>query len=177
MQCLASKSCGVRTALPRQKRGFVRISANSVNFDTAQQTVAARDAIKAQASNCGVFIDLRHPNSAKEILPHGFRQIPHYTLDTAVTKNLLPRDQPVYLADTWGLAQSEDAARLLESKGFTKVHIISGLYCFCFDLNSTGGIVSWGSYGGPLQATSNVAEIEKKYNYKCNGVTKTMSVE
>lgn len=101
--------------------------------------------------------------------PLGFRQIPHYALNRAVGQGTLSRDQPVYLADTWGLTHSEEAARLLERMGFTKVNIIAGLYQkFLLFQPLLGGVVSWGSSGGPISPSCNVAEIEKKYNYKFN---------
>jgi hypothetical protein len=58
--------------------------------------------------------------------PLGFRQIPHYVLEKAVVTGTLARDQPVYLADTWGLTHCIKAARALEENGFTNVNVISG---------------------------------------------------
>eukprot|EP01127_Copromyxa_protea_P005742 TRINITY_DN15604_c0_g1_i1.p1 TRINITY_DN15604_c0_g1~~TRINITY_DN15604_c0_g1_i1.p1 ORF type:complete len:158 (-),score=39.21 TRINITY_DN15604_c0_g1_i1:65-514(-) len=143
MQCLLSRSCS-RAKVQGSQRNF--------------QTVQARDAIKVQASSAStggsVFIDVRHPSCTKEMSPLGFHQIPHYALKNAVGKGTFSRDQTVYLADTWGLSSCEEAARLLEQKGFTKVNIISG------------GVVSWGSSGGPITSSSNLAEIEKRYNSK-----------
>merc|ERR1712010_170022 len=118
--------------------------------------VPAKDAIKTQASTQGVtFIDVRHSTqqTGNNILPAGFKRIPHYSLEMELNAgNLPPNDQPVYLADTWGF-HAERCARVLEQRGFTDVCVISG------------GIVSWGSNGGPVDVTQKDA-LQKKYNCK-----------
>jgi len=127
----------------------------SSNGNRCFHRVAAREAIKAQARG-GLFIDLRHPTGVQELVPLGFKNIPHFELDNEIRKgDTLKPTESIYLADTWGY-YSEQCATLLEQNGFTNVNVISG------------GIISWGTNGGPLAPADarKKAEIEKKYNSK-----------
>jgi len=122
----------VKPATSIQKRFFVR--------------VAARDAIKAQSDNLGVFIDLRPPVDFHQLGPPGFTNIPHY----AITEKLstINKFDILYLLDTSGF-YSEKTARILDNQRFTDVRIIEG------------GLLDWVYAGGPI--TSEVPELKAKF--------------
>lgn len=64
--------------------------------------------------------------------PVGFVNVPHHQLRyfTKEGENSLPKDEPIYLIDTWGY-YSTLAAKALDKANYRDVRVVDGLYFAC----------------------------------------------
>lgn len=74
-------------------------------------------------------MDVRHPDSFSELAPLGFVNVPHYQLRYFTKEgdsvDSLPRDEPIYLIDTFGY-YSTQAAKALDKANYRDVYVVEG---------------------------------------------------
>lgn len=85
-------------------------------------------------------MDVRHPDSFNELAPLGFVNIPHFQLrhftKEGESVDTLPRDEPIYLIDTFGY-YSTQSAKALDKSNYREVYVVDGVYSVAHSIHKT----------------------------------------